>query len=111
METSIDWIPAGRTFGFDELVFWKGKGSLPFNSAAARADTIVLGPHAGARFPAELQPFVDPALTRRKQYDYSDAITSPWAARGLQPTPLSSLLNARIRAWYSTPTAHHRLTP
>ena len=84
METSIDWIPAGRTFGFDELVFWKGKGSLPFNSAAARIDTIVLGPHAGARLPAELQPFVDPALTRRKQYDYSDAITSPlgraWAA-------------------------------
>ena len=84
METNIDWIPAGRSFSFDELVFWKGKGSLPFNAAAARADTIVLGPHAGARFPAELQPFVDPALTRRKQYDYSDAITSPlgraWAA-------------------------------
>ena len=84
METNIDWIPAGRTFSFDELVFWQGKGSVPFNVAAARADTVVLGPHAGARFPAELQPFVDPALTRRKQYDYSDAITSPlgraWAA-------------------------------
>ena len=84
METNIDWIPAGRTFSFDELVFWQGKGSVPFNVAAARADTVVLGPHAGARFPAELQPFVDLALTRRKQYDYSDAITSPlgraWAA-------------------------------
>jgi N-formylglutamate amidohydrolase len=84
METNIDWIPAGRTFSFDELVFWQGKGSVPLTAAAARTDTIVLGPHAGARFPAELQPFVDPALTRRKQYDYSDVITSPlgraWAA-------------------------------
>ncbi|HWS06090.1 MAG TPA: N-formylglutamate amidohydrolase [Burkholderiaceae bacterium] len=84
METLIDWISAGQTFAFDDLVFWQGKGALPFGSVAARIDTIVLGPHAGARFPAELQPFIDPALTRRKQYDYSDVITGSlgraWAA-------------------------------
>jgi hypothetical protein len=84
MDTTIDWIPAGQSYDFDELVFWQGKGSVPFDAAAARIDTLVFGPHAGARFPAELQPFVDTALTRRKQYDYSDIITSPlgraWAA-------------------------------
>lgn len=77
MKTSIDWLPAGQTFSFADLVFWQGKGTAPFSTVAARIDTIVLGPHAGARFPAELQPFVNTALTRRKQYDYSDVITSP----------------------------------
>lgn len=84
MSAALDWIPAGQSFGFDELVFWQGKDGAPFSTAAARIDTIVLGPHASARFPAELQPFVDGALTRRKQYDYSDVITSnlgrAWAA-------------------------------
>jgi len=80
----IDWIPARQSFAFDDLVFWQGKGGVLFDTVAARIDTIVLGPHSSARFPAELQPFVDPALTRRKQYDYSDVITSSlgraWAA-------------------------------
>jgi len=84
MNTTIDWISAGQVFGFDDLTFWQGKGGVPFGAVAARIDTIVLGPHASARFPAELQPFVDAALTRRKQYDYSDVITSSlgrsWAA-------------------------------
>lgn len=84
MNTAIDWIPAGQTFGFEDLVFWQGKGGVPFSAATAHIDTIVLGPHAGARFPAELQSFVDAALTRRKQYDYSDVITGSlgraWAA-------------------------------
>ena len=84
MSTAIDWIPAGQTFAFDDLLFWQGKGDGPFTAVAARIDTIVLGPHASARFPAELQPFVDATLTRRKQYDYSDVITSSlgraWAA-------------------------------
>ena len=76
MKTTIDWISAGQEFGFDDLVFWQSKGHAPFNTVAAGIDTIVLGPHASARFPAELQPFVDAELTRRKQYDYSDVITS-----------------------------------
>jgi hypothetical protein len=84
MKTTLDWIPAGQPFGLDELVFWHGKGDMPFSAVAARIDTVVLGPHAGARFPAELLPFVDATLTRRKQYDYSDVITSSlgraWAA-------------------------------
>jgi N-formylglutamate amidohydrolase len=86
MKTTIEWIPAGQAFGFDDLVFWQGKGRAPFSTVAAGIDTVVLGPHASARFPAELQPFVDAALTRRKQYDYSDVITSSlgraWAAAG-----------------------------
>lgn len=82
--TAIDWIPAGQHHSFDDLVFWHGKGSAPFAARAAQIDTIVLGPHAGARFPAELRPFVAVGLTRRTQYDFSDVITSPlgraWAA-------------------------------
>lgn len=84
MNADVDWIPTGQAFRFEDLVFWQGKGRAPFAAAAARIDTVVLGPHASARFPGELQPFVDAALTRRKQYDYSDAITSDlgraWAA-------------------------------
>jgi hypothetical protein len=84
MTTAVDWIPAGQSFRFDDLVSWQGKGRAPFTAVVARIDTIVLGPHASARFPGELQPFVDAKLTRRKQYDYSDAITSSlgrrWAA-------------------------------
>ena len=82
--SAIDWIPAGQRHGFDDLVFWHDKGSVPFVARAAKIDTIVLGPHAGARFPTELQPFVADGLTRRKQYDFSDVITGPlgraWAA-------------------------------
>jgi len=84
MNSAIDWIPSGQGFGFDDLVFWQGQGDSAFSAVAAHIDTIVLGPHAGARFPAELQAFIDPSLTRRKQYDYSDVITGPlgraWAA-------------------------------
>ena len=84
MKSDIDWIPAGQRFGFNDLVFWQGQEAATFGAVAARIDTIVLGPHAGAGFPAELKPFVDLALTRRKQYDFSDVITSPlgraWAA-------------------------------
>lgn len=82
--TAIDWIPAGQRHGFGDLVYWQDKGSVPFSARAAQIDTIVLGPHAGARFPAELRPFVAVGLTRRKQYDFSDVITASlgraWAA-------------------------------
>ena len=79
---SLDWIPAATTFAFEDLVFCSAAEG--FESAARHIDTVVLGPHASARFPAELEPFIDPRLTRRKQYDYSDVIPSAlgraWAA-------------------------------
>lgn len=79
------WIPRGREFGFDEMVWWSGKGlGQRFEEAAQRITTVVLGPHASAAFPAELEDFIAPTLTRRKQHDFSDAITGPigraWAA-------------------------------
>ncbi len=76
MASSLAWIEEGRQFGFDDMVFWQGRGQESFAQAAARMDTLVLGPHASAAFPGELRPFVSPALTRRKQFDYSDVITS-----------------------------------
>jgi len=76
MSGDLLWVEAGRRFGFDDLVHWQGAGREPFAAAAARIDTVILGPHASAGFPAELKPFVSPALTRRKQFDFSDVITS-----------------------------------
>lgn len=69
------WIETGRQFTFDDLVFWQNAGQAPFDAAAAQIDTVVLGPHASAAFPAELMPFVHPDLTRRKQGDFSDVLT------------------------------------
>jgi hypothetical protein len=84
MSDTLAWIDAGRHFTADDLVFWQGRGQEDFASVAARIDTVVFGPHASAAFPAELRPHVDGALTRRKQHDFSDVITSPigraWAA-------------------------------
>jgi hypothetical protein len=79
------WIPKGRAFTFDDLVWWSGKeDGRPFEAVARRISTVVLGPHASAAFPEELKDFIAPTLTRRKQHDFSDAITGPvgraWAA-------------------------------
>lgn len=72
----LDWY--ATPFSFDDMVFWSGKASgVPFESAMARVDTIITGPHAGAAFPNELKPFVCPSLTRRMQYDFSDVATGP----------------------------------
>jgi N-formylglutamate amidohydrolase len=84
METGLAWIDAGRSFGFDDLVHWHGKGSRPFDQIAQGVDTILCGPHSSAAFPAELQQFINPNLTRRKQFDFSDvsiaALGRAWVA-------------------------------
>ena len=36
---------------------------------------VITGPHASALFASELSPFVDKQLTRRQQFDFSDAAT------------------------------------
>ena len=101
----VDWIPAGQAFRFEDLVFWQGKGGAPFDAAAARIDTVVLGPHASARFPGELRPFVDGALTRRSSTITPTRSPATWAAPGPPPTPRSSSSRARIRALRRTPIA------
>jgi len=74
----LEWIPAGKTYSFEDVVFWHGKDiGKPFEELVGQIDTIVSGPHASAAFPEELKPFVSDALTRRKQHDYSDVITGP----------------------------------
>ena len=80
----IDWIPQGTRFGISDMVFFQGKGERELDEVLGGIDLIVTGPHATAAFPAEMQPFVDPALTTRLQYDFSDVSTAPvarqWAA-------------------------------
>lgn len=79
-----DWISAGTRFGIDEMVFFRDKGTRDLDEVLAEIDVVVTGPHATAAFPAEMQPFVDPSLSQRLQYDFSDWSTSPvarhWAA-------------------------------
>lgn len=87
MGDALEWIHAGRQFTFDDMVFWQGRGHAPFAAAAAHINTIVLGPHASAAFPAELEPFVASELTRRKQFDYSDVITSSLGRAWAQADP------------------------
>ena len=84
MGSDLLWLEAGRSYEFDDLVFWQDRGKRPFEAVAGSIRTVVLGPHASAAFPAELKPFIAPGLTRRKQFDYSDVLTSAlgrvWAA-------------------------------
>ena len=77
----IHWIPAGTHFGASDMVFFQGKGERDLADVLAGIDLVVTGPHATAAFPAEMQPFVDPSLTTRLQYDFCDISTSPVARR------------------------------
>jgi len=75
--SGLAWWPAGRRFAFEEMVHWHAQGTRSFEAAARQCDTVVLGPHAGSAFPAELAPFIAPGLDRRRQADFSDCATSP----------------------------------
>ena len=70
------WIEKGKVFDFDDMVFYRGKGEVPFAEVAGKIDLILTGPHATAAIPRELAPFLEPGLTQRKQYDFSDMTTS-----------------------------------
>lgn len=83
----IDWIPAGRTFGVGDMVFFAGRGERDLDDVLADIDLIVTGPHASAAFPEEMAPFVDARMTRRLQYDFTDISTSPVARRWAELDP------------------------
>jgi hypothetical protein len=78
------WIPEGIAFGEDDFVYYAGKGDRPFDEIADRFDLIVTGPHATAGIPRELEGWIEPGMTARKQHDFSDCTTSAvgraWAA-------------------------------
>ena len=67
MSKELLWIEAGRRFRPEELVFWQARGRQALSDVSAGVDTLVLGPHASAAFPAELRPHISPALSLRKQ--------------------------------------------
>jgi hypothetical protein len=87
MNPSLLWIDADRKFGFEDLVFFQGRGTQDFAARAAHIDTIVLGPHASAAFPVELQDFIAPDLTLRKQCDFSDIITASLGRAWVEADP------------------------
>ncbi|MEA2024383.1 MAG: N-formylglutamate amidohydrolase [Actinomycetota bacterium] len=80
----VVWIPANTTFGEDDFLYYAGKGDRPFDEIAGRFDLIVTGPHATAAIPQELEGWIEPGITARKQHDFSDCTTSAvgraWAA-------------------------------
>ncbi len=77
-------FPEGKSFGFDDLVFYRGKGEVPFDEVAGRIDLILTGPHATAAIPRELEPFLEPGLTQRLQHDFSDMTTSDLCKRWVE---------------------------
>lgn len=81
--SDLDLIPAGHTFTAQEITVFADSEHRTLDEAIAEADVLVSCPHAGARVPAELVPFLSPALTRRLQYDFTDvateAIVREWA--------------------------------
>jgi|GEM_PF-474637 hypothetical protein len=80
----IVWIPRGTTFVEEDFIYYAGKGEQAFDEVAGRFDLIVTGPHATAAIPRELEPWIEPEMTARKQHDFSDCTTSAvgraWAA-------------------------------
>lgn len=70
------WVSEGKKFGFDDLVFHRGKGEVAFEDVAGNIDLVLTGPHATAALPRELEPFLEPGLTQRQQHDFSDMTTS-----------------------------------
>ncbi|TQK19093.1 N-formylglutamate amidohydrolase [Microbacterium sp. SLBN-154] len=81
------WIPEGTTFGFDDIVFYRGKGTVPFEQIAGGIDLILTGPHATAACPRELAPFIEAGLTERQQHDFSDVTTSALCRRWVEVDP------------------------
>lgn len=81
--SDLDLIPAGHTFTAQEITVFADSEHRTLDEAIAEADVLVSCPHAGARIPEELVPFLSPALTRRLQYDFTDvatdAIVREWA--------------------------------
>lgn len=110
------WLPAGAGFGFDDLVFFSRKGVADFATVAADIDLVLTGPHAAAALPRELAPFVDPSLTQRLQFDYSDILSDVLARRwaAIDPrvvyvrNPVSRLIFDQNRARPDDPEADLR---
>lgn len=77
------FLPAGRRFTEDEIVFYADRDTRGLDDALAVADVIVSTPHAGSLIPAEVAPYLDRAVTQRLQFDFTDmatsAITRRWA--------------------------------
>jgi hypothetical protein len=85
--TEPAWIPAGTRFTSSDMVFHRDAATGDLADILEGVDLVVTGPHATAAFPAEMQPFVDPTLTRRIQFDFCDISTSPVARRWAELDP------------------------
>ena len=82
LEGELAWIPEGTAFTRADMVWFQGRGEQELDDEVlAGIDLVITGPHAAAAFPAELQPFVEPRLTKRLQFDFTDISTSPVARR------------------------------
>jgi N-formylglutamate amidohydrolase len=73
------FLPPGRRFTPDELVFYADPDDRDLGDALAEADLLVSTPHAGSLIPGELAGLLAPGLTKRLQFDFTDLATGPVA--------------------------------
>ncbi|WP_336660452.1 N-formylglutamate amidohydrolase [Leucobacter sp. USHLN153] len=85
--SNIDLIPAGTVFSAVDIIHYADPDMRDLDQAIAEADLLVTVPHATAAIPEELAEFLAPELTRRMQFDFSDAGAASVAIRWAQIDP------------------------
>ncbi|GEO88200.1 hypothetical protein AFL01nite_05270 [Aeromicrobium flavum] len=75
------YITAGTAFDVPDITFWADARHRSLDEALAGADVLVSCPDATAAFPAELEPWVSPILTREDQEASATALSRLVARR------------------------------
>lgn len=85
--TGPTFLPAGKRFEPEEIIFWADPHARSLDTALREADVLVSCPHSGADIPGELAPYLAPEFTRRLQYDFTDTATSAIVRRWAELDP------------------------
>ncbi|MCD9152918.1 hypothetical protein [Aeromicrobium duanguangcaii] len=87
-EDAVAYITAGAVFDVADITFYADSRHRSLDEAIADAEVLVTCPDATASWPAELEPWVSPALTRRRQDDVASGrarlVARRWAT--IDPT-------------------------
>lgn len=83
----LDLIAEGTVFTPESITFYAQKHTRSLDDAIREADVLVSCPHAGARIPAEVAPYLADNLTQRLQYDFTDMATSAICRRWAEIDP------------------------
>ncbi|MTB87191.1 hypothetical protein H9L21_07490 [Aeromicrobium senzhongii] len=87
-EDAVAYITAGAAFDVADITFFADSRHRSLADAVADAEVLVTCPDATAPWPAELEPWVSPTLTRRRQDDVASGrarlVARRWAT--IDPT-------------------------